>query len=194
MGKSTSAAMLLLRYPQLLYWKPVQTGEELDRKYVKEIAGPGLDTKRLLLESFHFQRPLSPHRSAELEKKELDYKKILADFKEHQKKGPLLIEGAGGLLVPLTRKRTWLDFLKDTKLAALIVAKTSLGTINHSLLTVEVLKTHSIPILGFIFCGPSNPDNCNTVSDFSQLPVLASFDHSLERDFRQVKCLNFAIE
>ena len=132
--------MLLLRYPQLLYWKPVQTGTELDRESVTQMAGADFDSTRVLLESYHFQRALSPHRAAELENKEIDPNKILADFAKHQKKGPLLIEGAGGLLVPLNRKYTWLNFLEDTKLPVIIVSQTVLGTINHSLLTAKVLK------------------------------------------------------
>ena len=193
-GKTTSAALLLKCYPQLLYWKPVQTGTELDRETAAQMAGLELDSKALLLESYHFQRPLSPHRAAELENKTVDPNKILADFAKHQKKGPLLIEGAGGLLVPLNRKYTWLDFLKDTKLAVVIAAQTGLGTINHSLLTAKVLRQHKIHILGFIFCGPSNSDNCRTVADFSQAPVLCSFDYEKQKDLSQIECLNFAIE
>ena len=195
-GKTTSAAMLLVRYPQLLYWKPVQTGREFDRERIEEIAGPDLDSARLLLESYHFERALSPHRAAELEHKEIDHNKILSDFARYQKKGPLLIEGAGGLLVPLNRRHTytWLDFLEDTGLPVVIAAQSTLGTINHSLLSTKVLQQHGIPILGFIFCGPSQPDNYRTVSDFSQVPVLCSFDYEKQKNLAQVDCLDFAIE
>ncbi len=193
-GKTTSAAAIMLRYPGLSYWKPVQTGLDYDRLRVQSLCGMyGQDTlgapERFLEESYYFPAPLSPHRAAELAKTHIDPEKILEDLQNHQsKKGPLLIEGAGGILVPLTRSYTWLDFLKASGLPVLIAARNALGTINHSLLTIELLKSHSIPVLGLLFCGPTQKtDNWRTVEEISQIPVLLAFDSVQEKDFRKLR-------
>ena len=174
-GKTTTAAALLLRYPSLVYWKPVQTGKDLDRLQVKKLTQ--LDNKCFLLESYHFSAPLSPHKAAELEKKTIVPEKILQDLYSYTTQGKtLLVEGAGGLLVPLTRQYTWLDFLIDSKLPVVIVALTSLGTINHSLLTAKALQQQQIPILGFVFCGPKNDDNIRTITEMAKITLLGRFD------------------
>ncbi len=189
-GKTTSAAMLLLRYQQLMYWKPVQTGLDFDRATVAKLSG--LAEQRFLAETYSFPDPLSPHRAAELVGQQIKPEKIIADLRVAEQKArelgsqSLLIEGAGGLLVPLTRDYTWLDFLVQTKLSVVIVARTALGTINHSLLTVEMLRNYDVNILGFIFCGPPNADNLRTISEFSRLPVLCCFDFKQEKDLKKV--------
>ena len=186
-GKTTSAAMLLLQYSQLHYWKPVQTGADSDQSKIAQLTD--LPASRFLPECYTFQAPLSPHRAAELENKQIELEKLVSAFQKHElNQAPLLVEGAGGLLVPLTRQHTWLDFLRQTKLNVVIAARSSLGTINHSLLTAEVLKYHQIPTLGFIFCGAPNVDNMRTVAKFTKLPILYAFelDDKQKIDMRKV--------
>jgi dethiobiotin synthetase len=87
------------------------------------------------------------------------------------------VEGAGGLLVPLHRelRETWVDFLQATGLPVVIVARTALGTINHSLLTVQVLRAAEIPIAGLLFCGKENADNRRTIREFARADDLGRF-------------------
>ena len=192
-GKTTTAAMLLIRNVDLLYWKPVQTGDVFDRISIQEKIAPELDKKRFIKETYHFKKPLSPNHAASYEKKKLYPKKIIRDLAKNKKKGRLAIEGAGGLLVPLTDHYTWLDFLKETKLPVVIVARTSLGTINHSLLTVQSLKNAKIPIIAFVFCGPDNPDNVRTICKISKVPMLCSFNYDHEKNLSynlaHIECL-----
>ena len=186
-GKTISSALLLSQYSQLRYWKPVQTGSDSDSSKIKQLTG--FPKERFLTECYSFLAPLSPHRAAELENKSIDFEKLCRAYQQNEAKAPLLIEGAGGLLVPLTRKHTWLNFLEQTKLSVIIVARTTLGTINHSLLTAQILKHHNIPTLGFIFCGEEggeNRDNMQTISQFTQLPILAAYDFNQESNLTKI--------
>lgn len=175
-GKTHAAALLMLRYPELIYWKPVQTGfpPDDDTTKVKELTG--LPEERFLDPGFVFKEPLSPHRAAELEERSLAVSEILGLHEKHSSRARLLIEGAGGILVPINRNETWLDFLKNTDSSIIIASRTGLGTINHSCLTADRLIREEQDVSGFVFCGPENPDNVRTVQDFSGLPVLAAFD------------------
>jgi dethiobiotin synthetase len=92
-----------------------------------------------------------------------------------------VLEGAGGLLVPLNRSQTWLDFLKKARPSILVAAHSGLGTINHSLLTWQCLRQNDLFASAFIFCGPVNADNMRTVENFSGVPVIAfPFENELD--------------
>ncbi|MCP5482512.1 MAG: dethiobiotin synthase [Spirochaetales bacterium] len=177
-GKTVYSAALMARYSSIAdvrYWKPVQTGaDDDDRANVLQLSG--LEPERFESTSLHFSQPLSPHRAAELDDSRIEPKQILTQLARLRERGPLIVEGAGGLLVPLTRNYTWLDFLKESGLPIAVVARSGLGTINHSLLTLETLRRHNLIVRGIAFLGPSLPDNSRTVSEFSGVPVLASFD------------------
>ncbi len=179
-GKTIASAAVLRQHaplvPGLRYWKPVQTGDDDDRATVEELSG--LPADRFLPNTYHFPEPLSPHRAAELADGQVELDPLLADFERYSADGPLLIEGAGGLLVPLTRQLTWVDFLQRTKLPVLLATRTALGTINHSLLTAQALKAAGIPAVGYLFCGADNPDNLRTITEFSDLPALARFEYA----------------
>ncbi len=181
-GKTHTAAALLARYgsnPKLRYWKPVQTGEESDTQTVRFLSN--CSDSHLLPNLYSFREPLSPHRAAELEKKDeigttVDINKIIEKYYDYKNEGPLLVEGAGGLLVPLNRQETWMDFLISTKVPVLIAARSGLGTINHCLLTIEALRARKVGIAGIVFCGPRNEDNIRTVLEFSGVTDCIAFD------------------
>ncbi|MCR9141586.1 MAG: dethiobiotin synthase [bacterium] len=178
-GKTITSAALMRSYrdvPGLCYWKPVQTGDDDDRRTVQTLSG--VDGDRLYPNSYHFAEPLSPHRAAELEDDHIVMDRLLEDLARYRSSGPLIVEGAGGLLVPLNRRTTWLDFLKLAQLPVVIVARTALGTINHSLLTARILKDAGLPVVGFVFCGPDNPDNVRTIMEFTDLPALVQFEYT----------------
>ena len=162
--------------PGLRYWKPVQTGDDDDRGTVATLAG--LNDAQWLPNLYHFPEPLSPHRAAELAQAEVDFEKLVHTLGEHARGGPLLIEGAGGLYVPLNRRTTWLDFLQRTQLPVVIATRTALGTINHSLLTATAMQAAGVRVLGFIFCGTANADNQRTICDFTNLPAIAQFEYA----------------
>ena len=171
-GKTVFAAMLMLalnRYEsRAAYWKPVQCGIEggVDTKTVQKLTG--LPAENFFPEAYVFSEHLSPHRAAELDNTEIDIDALeLPDFD-----GPILIEGAGGLNVPLTRTTLNVDLFEIWNVPVILCARTGLGTINHTLLSVEGLKNRGIPVHGIAFIGEDNPDNIRTIADFSGVRIL----------------------
>jgi len=181
-GKTVTSAALMRRYRHLRhkYWKPVQTGADNDTGTVQSIAELG--SRRFIKPLYSFHEPLSPHRAGELDGVEIDLSLIVETFRELSSEGPLLLEGAGGLFVPLNRKFTWADFLQKTALPVILAARSGLGTINHSLLTVRALESMGIPLAGIVFNGPINPDNRQTVSDFTGCKNVLSLDYRSTAD------------
>ena len=195
-GKTVVAAMLTLAL-DASYWKPIQSGIHggVDTKTVQKMTG--LPAERFLPESYVLSEPLSPHRSAELDNVKIDVDSLTIPETEE----PLIIEGAGGLMVPLTRENLLINLFKkwneETRIPVILVARTGLGTINHTLLSLEALWARNIPIHGIIFVGDDNPDNIKTIEEFSdvktlgRLPMLDSLDaKSLIKAFND----NFNIE
>lgn len=148
------------------YWKPVQSGtrDGTDRATVQRLSG--LPAERFLPERYVLSEPLSPHRSAELDGLAIDFE-ALTRLPAWPGPGPLIIEGAGGLMVPLTRQHLVIDLLARWRAPVVLCARTALGTINHSLLSIEALKARSIPILGIAFIGEPMPDTERTIVDFA---------------------------
>lgn len=166
-GKTVFAAMLMLAL-EAAYWKPVQCGVEggVDTKTVQKMTG--LPAERFFPEAYVLTEPLSPHRAAELDNVEIDLDALeIPEFS-----GTLLIEGAGGLNVPLTRTTLNIDLFEMWNLPLILCARTGLGTINHTLLSLEALKSRNIPVHGVAFIGPENPDNIRTIAEFSGARVL----------------------
>lgn len=159
------------------YWKPVQSGLEEDTDSETAMRLGGLPRHHIVPEAYRLQAPLSPHRAAELE--DID---IRRDAFELPNVSPLVIEGAGGLMVPLRRDWLIIDLFADWQLPVVLCARTSLGTINHTLLSIEALRLRDMPVAGVAFIGDANPDNertiCNMggVKRLGRLPMLASID------------------
>ncbi|ABD25164.1 dethiobiotin synthase [Novosphingobium aromaticivorans DSM 12444] len=159
------------------YWKPVQAGLEdgADRDHVARLAG--VPASHVLPESYRLNTPCSPHRAAELDGVVLDLARIaLPDVR------PLVVEGAGGALVPVTRNTTYADVFAWWNLPVVIVARTGLGTINHSLLTIEALRARGVPIHGVAFVGDAVEDSEATICAMGEvrrlgrLPMLGQLD------------------
>jgi len=135
----------------------------------------GLPATRIIPEIYRLNEPLSPHRAAEIDRVVID-----PDLLSLPEARPLVVEGAGGALVPLTREVTYADVFAEWGLLTIIVARTSLGTINHSLLTIEALRARRVPIHGVAFVGEGNEDNEATICEMGKvhrlgrLPQLAS--------------------
>ncbi len=150
------------------YWKPVQSGldEETDSEVVARLSG--LPAGRVLPEVYRLKEPLSPHRSAELDGVAIDVARLSLPVLP----GPLVIEGAGGLMVPLNRQTKFIDIFAQWQLPVILCARTALGTINHTLLSIEALRARSIPLIGIAFIGEEVADTQRTIVEFSGVPQL----------------------
>ena len=171
-GKTVCAAILTLALDGL-YWKPLQSGTEdgTDTKTVQQLTG--LSDDRFLPERYVFSQPLSPHRAAELDGVDVDTKTLSLPDTDR----PLIIEGAGGLLVPVTRDLLLIDLFQKWSVPLVLCARTALGTINHTLLSVEAVRRRNIPLHGIVFIGDDNPDNMQTIAAFSGAAVLGHIPH-----------------
>jgi dethiobiotin synthetase len=138
------------------YWKPVQSGieDETDSETVSRLTGAPV-----LPEAWRLTAPLSPHRSAELDGVTIDPFALTPPAAD-----PLVIEGAGGLLVPLTRQFLYADLFARWGLPVILCARTALGTINHSLLSIEAMRARGLTIHGIAFIGEANEDNEATIA------------------------------
>jgi dethiobiotin synthetase/malonyl-CoA O-methyltransferase len=174
-GKTVVSALVLLRYRALgvAYWKPVATGaaHERDSRRIRSW------TKvEILPESYLFRPPISPHLAARLAKKRVDPRIIRQALTGYQHNGgsPLVVEGIGGALVPFNERGYFLaDLARDLKLSALVVARSTLGTINHTLLTLETLRRRRVPIAGVVLNGPPNPENRRAIERLGRTRVIS---------------------
>lgn len=159
------------------YWKPVQAGldDGADRDHVASLSGVSAD--HILPEAYRLNTPCSPHRAAELDGVVIDLAQLALPAVR-----PLVVEGAGGALVPVTRSTTYADVFAWWNLPVVVVARTALGTINHSLLTFEALRSRGVPIHGVAFVGEANEDSEATICAMGNvkrlgcLPMLATLD------------------
>jgi len=175
------------------YWKPVQAGLDGggDADMVARLSG--LPRERILPEAYRLTTPCSPHRAAEIDGVTIDPARLALPHVD----GPLVVEGAGGVAVPLGADRLYLDQFAEWAAPVIVAARTSLGTINHSLLTLEALRSRDIPVLGVAFVGESQPDSEATICrigaarHLGRLPILPQLDAvALARAFSD----NFALE
>ena len=167
-GKTVVSA-LVVQGLGATYWKPVQSGLEGGSDSGRLQALLQLPGTRLLPEAYRLQTPVSPHWAAELEGITIDPARLALPAVA----GTLVVETAGGLLVPLRRDWLQIDQLAAWGLPVLLVARSGLGTLNHTLLSVQALRQRSIPLLGLVLNGPLHPDNPSTLAALAQAPVLA---------------------
>ena len=167
-GKTVVSA-LLVQGLGAHYWKPVQSGLEGggDSQRVRELLG--LPAGRILAEAYRLTAPVSPHWAAERDGVMIDPARLALPAVE----GPLVVETAGGLLVPLRRDWLQIDQITRWGLPVLLVARSGLGTLNNTLLSLEALRRRSIPVLGLVLNGPLHADNPRTLEELGGVPVLA---------------------
>jgi len=176
-GKTVFAAALT-RAIDGCYWKPVQAGVEggTDSDTVRRLSS--LPPDRILPEAYRLATPASPHLAAAIDKIVIDPAQLVPPPCPRR----LVIEGAGGPLVPLAGGLLFADIFARWRFETVIVARTALGTINHSLLTIEALRARDIPILGVAFVGDANEDSERTIAAIGgvkrlgRLPRLAPLD------------------
>lgn len=158
-GKTVFAAALTAALDGC-YWKPVQAGldDGSDLERVGRLSG--LPADRLLPEAYRLTTPCSPHRAAEIDGVTIDVDALDPQPCDR----PLVIEGAGGVLVPFTRQTTFADVMARWQLPVVLVAATSLGTISHSLAAIEALRTRNVDIRGIAFVGDAVEDSEATIA------------------------------
>lgn len=155
----TVISSLLVRHFQADYWKPIQCGdlEHTDTQKVAEWAE--LSPDRQHPERYRLQTPASPHYAAALEGENIQ----LTDFEFPTTDRPLIVEGAGGLFVPLNDQETILDLIQHLDLPVFLVSRHYLGSINHTILSVEALSQRKIPIAGLIYSGDDSKDTVEII-------------------------------
>ena len=155
------------------YWKPIQSGIELqtDSQTVEKIAQ--VSKEKIIKEAYVFTKPLSPHWAAEIDQKIINFDKLRLPKVQDS----LIVETAGGLMVPITRNFLQIDQIKQWNLPVILVCKSSLGTLNHTLLSIEALKRRNIEIFGLVVNGEKHLDNPKTLVDFSGIPLIAEFPY-----------------
>lgn len=158
---------------QAYYWKPVQSGleEETDSEAVERLGQ--VPRARILPEAYRLKMPASPHLSARLENVTIESEFLLPPETD----GPLVIEGAGGLLVPLTDTLLFADIFARWRIPLILCARTSLGTINHTLLSLEALRLRAIPVQGVVFIGDENQENQRVITGIGGVRSLGRLPH-----------------
>jgi dethiobiotin synthetase len=187
-GKTVISTMILLASGGR-YWKPVQSGslDETDSDVVRKLTG--LDARHFVRESYKLSQPLSPHIASRMDHVKIQMNRMMDDFNQimdtsnsekslsthnadRAAKNFLVVEGAGGLLVPLNPLHLMIDFIQMTRLPVVLVCRSTLGTINHSLLSIEALRNRNISICGVVMNGEENPDNRRSIEDYGKVKVL----------------------
>ncbi|MBS7537586.1 dethiobiotin synthase [Ancylobacter lacus] len=150
------------------YWKPVQAGldGETDSEAVRRLGG--LDASRVLAEAYRLRTPASPHHAAALDGVTINPDRLAIP----RRTDALVIEGAGGLMVPLTDELTFLDLFARWQRPVVLCARTRLGTINHTLLSLHALRRHDVPVLGVVFVGEAAPESEAIIASLGAVSVL----------------------
>ena len=167
-GKSVVAAWATLHLGAR-YWKPIQSGldGETDAQAVQRMAG--LEPSRILPTTYSLPEPLSPHESARRAGVTIDMDRFsLPDGSD-----PLVVEGAGGLLVPLNDDALVIDLIAQLGLPIILVCRSTLGTINHTMLSLEALRRRNLPIACAVLNGPLMPHNRHAIEQYGRVPIAA---------------------
>lgn len=142
------------------YWKPIQAGEPRDTDFVSRFAP-------VIQERYVLNTPASPHYAARVDGIELH----VADF-DLPAHDPIVVEGAGGMMVPINDHELVIDIADSLQLPVILVCNLYLGSINHSLLSIDYLKRRQLPVAGIIFNGPPNPSSEEIIEKYCPWPVL----------------------
>jgi len=172
-GKTVLSAILTAGL-RGFYWKPIQSGldEITDTEWV--IQKTGLPESHFFHETYRLHLPLSPHVSALHDGIRIDLDSF--HVPEIIEPDHLIIEGAGGVMVPLNEKDLMTDLMKRIDAPVLLVSRSSLGTVNHTLLSLEQLRREGIEVMGVIINGPGNLENRETIEYYGKTRVLAEIE------------------
>lgn len=168
-GKTVLSALLTAALDGI-YWKPVQSGarEGTDRHSVMRWAE--IPEDRTLPECYSFDPPVSPHLAAREAGVTIDLQRIHPPVSQGRQ--PVIAEGAGGVLAPLNDRETILDLIRHLGFPVVVASRTTLGTINHTLLTVGALRNARAEVLGVVMLGPENIENRRAIEWYGKIPVI----------------------
>ena len=166
-GKTLLSSLLVAALNRK-YWKPIQTGacEGTDRETVMKWAGVAAD--RTFPESYIFDLPVSPHFAAEQEGNAIELRRISRPASSDA----VIIEGAGGVLVPLNNEALMLDLIRELRAPVIVAARTALGTINHTLLTVTAIRNAKLDVYGVVMIGKDHPENRRAIERYGNVPIV----------------------
>lgn len=155
------------------YWKPIQSGviDGTDTNFVKKASK--LPNSHFHPELVALKAPLSPHEAADIEEINISEKNLIIPENLQKLDSHLIVEGAGGLMVPINWEFMIIDLIKKWNLPVLLVVRSALGTLNHTLLSIEALKSKGIPVFGLVMNGPLNEGNYKSLSRLTDVPILA---------------------
>lgn len=181
-GKTVASAVLTEKL-NADYWKPIQSGD-LDQSDSLTVESLISNSKTVIHpETYRLTQPLSPHLSAKLDGIEISLEQFTLPQTEHN----LIVEGAGGLMVPLNSKDLILDLITHLGLETIVVSSNYLGSINHTLLTIAVLKQHNIKIKGILSCGEENIESQDYILNYTKLPFLGRIPQLKNLDKNSIK-------
>ena len=198
-GKTVVSAALLCALratTAVCYWKPVQTGIETDddTRDVRVLANCSDD--EIYNAGYRLEKPLSPHLSARLASVEIKIEELFKFWNDAPESRFYIVEGAGGVFVPLNEQNLLIDLIEKIGLPVVITARSGLGTINHTLLTVAVLRQRNLGIAGVVMSGEPNLENRRAIEKYGRVKVLAELPLIENLDFEslnQAAKINFAL-
>ncbi|MGB0522901.1 MAG: dethiobiotin synthase [Flammeovirgaceae bacterium] len=183
-GKTVISAILVEKL-QADYWKPVQAGD-LDHTDTNKVSSWVSNTQSVFhRERYRLHTPMSPHAAAAIDGVSIQ----LSDFELPQTTNNLIVELAGGLMVPLNHQQLIVDLVAQLNLPVILVSNYYLGSINHTLLSIDLLKSRAIPIKGIIFNGTEVPTTKEVILDYSQLPHLGSIPQGETPNQEMIKAM-----
>ncbi|NBI28527.1 dethiobiotin synthase [Chengkuizengella marina] len=187
-GKTEVAAALAAfiknsrKFENVQLWKPVQSGVTMgdpEADSYRLLHGSGLDQKEEDIATYTFYQPLAPWIAAEREGKKIDYMKLVSEgHKRRMNSDFLIVEGAGGLIVPITQDKTIANLVTELSLPILIVGRAGLGTVNHTCLTISYARKLGLEVKGVVLNGyedeadPSIEENITMIENFTDVPVI----------------------
>lgn len=179
-GKTVVAA-ILTEALQADYWKPIQAGD-LDNTDTHKVTSWVTNPKsRFYSSRYDLETPMSPHAAAAIDGVEISVK----DIKRPKTKNDLVIEGCGGLLVPFNAEETVADLIQPGD-KVIVVSRHYLGSINHTLLTIEALKARDLDVFGIIFNGEEHPTTEDIISRMTEVPILGRIEDEPYIDTRVI--------
>jgi dethiobiotin synthetase len=176
----TFISSILTEALQADYWKPIQSGA-LDFTDTDTIRSLISNTKTVFHpEAYRLNEPMSPHAAAVIDEVEIE----LSKFELPQTDNHLIVELAGGIMVPLNDRETNIDLIKKLNIPVILISKNYLGSINHTLLSVEVLKMNNILVKGLIFNGEQNKSSEDFILNYTKLECLGrvNFEKNIDKN------------
>ncbi len=169
----TVVSSILVKQLGAFYWKPIQTGTNdcEDKNEVLHLSG--IDPEKILPCAYELTEPLSPHEAARIDGVQI----VFDSIEKPEVDGPLVIEGAGGVFVPLNQDYLMIDLMVKMDCQVIVVARSGLGTINHTLLTLKALRDRDIEVAGVVLNGDLNPKNKKAIEDFGNVRILGEIPY-----------------